>query len=402
MTTPRPLLALAPLLAVLILLGLPATRASAATTAGAPIMQLQQRYPHGYIEATATPRQTFAAHIHVVDGGTVPGDFLFTGVDGYTSSASGIVYGNRQTPFRDGPHGNGEYGAGGWIALSASRMHLGPGEGQLLTVTVTVPVATPPGDWVGAVTGENPQLVSAAASGGPGLAFTQAADIAIVVHVPGPTSTGTLFLDKPSVTIEAAQEFLDVPVRYTGDVITKPLFSFTITDDRGKTVYSHSGHFDSFMAHTSLLYRVLLTPTLGEGTYSFFGRAGSDSNQHEYHYTIVVGGRPVALPSPGVDGTGGGFWPQHGALLIIAASLLGLAGLVLLLLVRRRRRCAHCGGRTPRSFFVVGDAQEIAGCDSCHRRALLGETVRLCQTCYRRHVRRQPGSGSAPREGIPG
>src|ERR1700680_680556 len=91
---------LAPLLAVLILLGPSTTRASAATSAGAPVMQLQQRYPHGYIEATATPGQTFATQILVVDGGSVPGDFLFTGVDGYTSSASGIVYGNRQTPFR--------------------------------------------------------------------------------------------------------------------------------------------------------------------------------------------------------------------------------------------------------------------------------------------------------------
>lgn len=46
-----------------------------------------------------------------------------------------------------------------------------------------------------------------------------------------------------------------------------------------------------------------------------------------------------------------------------------------------------CGQRTPRSLFVVGDSEEIACCDSCRRRVLLGETLRLFQNCYRGHVR---------------
>jgi hypothetical protein len=376
---------MAPLLALLVVFGLPAMRTSAAATAGAPTMQLQQRYPHGYIETTAAPGETFASQIRVADGGAVPGDFLFTAVDAYTSSASGIVYGNRQTPLRDGPRGNGEYGAGDWISLSERSMHLSPGEGRLLSVSVTVPASTPPGDWVGAVTGENPEIVSVG-SGGPGLAFTQAAEIAIVVHVPGQTSIGTLLLEKPSVTIEAAQEFLDVPLHYTGDVITKPLYSFTITDLSGKTMYSGSGRFDSFMAHTNSLYRVLLTPTLVEGTYRFSGRAGPDSNQQESQYTIVVDGHPVALSDAGGVASGGGFWSQRVALVFTGSIVLGLTGLVLLLILRRSHRCAHCGGRAARGFFAVSGSADVAGCDSSYRQALLGEATRLCQTCYRRHI----------------
>src|SRR5487761_1308726 len=75
----------------------------AAATAGAPLLQLTQAFPHGYIETTLVPGQTFATTVIVSDGGTVPADFLVSAVDGYTSSSGGAVYGNRQVPFRDGP-----------------------------------------------------------------------------------------------------------------------------------------------------------------------------------------------------------------------------------------------------------------------------------------------------------
>lgn len=358
---------------------------SAATTAGAPIMQVQQTYPHGYIEETRNPGEGFSVQIRVLNAGAVPADFLLSGVDGYTSSASGIVYGNRQTPFRDGPQGNGEYGAGRWITLSAGQAHLDPGQSQLLTVAVAVPPATPPGDWVGGVTGESTQLSSAGGQG-PGLTFTEATEIAVVVHVPGPTSLGTMVMDRPSITIEAVQEFLDIPLRYTGDVITKPLYSFTIRDAGGRTVYSHSGRFDSFMPHTTLRYRVLLKPPLDPGRYAVSGTVGPDRSQQTAAYPVDVTGQPVALPGDAPRGAAAaqGLWARRGIELLVATgSLVAILALVGIL---ARRRCTHCGRTGPGSRLVVHEFQEISACSTCRGRALARRTVRLCGSCYREHV----------------
>ncbi|MHB8717977.1 MAG: hypothetical protein ACYDAC_03670 [Candidatus Dormibacteria bacterium] len=359
-----------------------------AATAGAPVVRLTQPFPHGYIETTLNPGQSFATSLEVSDGGTVAGSFLISAVDGYTSSSGGVVYGNRALPFRDGPAGNGEFGAGRWITVSTDHLTLSPGASQTVGVSVTVPAGTHPGDWVGGVTAENPQATGSGGGAGPQLRVTEANEMAVVVHVPGATSSGAVFIGAPTITVDGAQQLLNIPLRYTGDVLTKPLFSFTIRDGSGHTVYSHSGRFDTFVPHTTIVYQVRLLPVLPPGSYSFSGSAGPDGNVTSSTYAIPVSGVPAPLPAPG--GAGTGEQPNAGppaALLAGAMGVLLLLVLMLALLLRRRRnRCSHCESGRIGALMPVRDFAELARCRECRRRALEREEVRLCPECYRAHV----------------
>jgi hypothetical protein len=384
---------LVPVLAASLLAALPLHPVRAATaSAGAPEVQVVGSYPHGYIEFTASPGQTLHAEVIVADGGTIPATFTLTAVDGYTSPASGVVYGNREHPLRDGPSGNGEFGAGSWISLDQNQLSLGPGQAATVHLTIAVPQAHP-GDWVGGLSAENPVVqYPGGGSGGPSLGVKEATAIAVVVHVPGQTSPGTMFLDQPTVKVVGIEDQLSIPLRYTGDVLTKPLFNFHILDAKGSVVYSHSGRFDTFMPHTTIVYTVAMPQPLGAGDYTFIGSAGPDGHEQTATFPMHVGSVPPTPRTGGGSGSPQGIaavarqwyaWP------IVAGILLLAAGLAILL--AWRRRCSHCGHLRLWGTLRVEDYQEIAHCQPCRDRARERQTVRLCSTCYRSHVRATTG-----------
>ena len=354
--------------------------------AGAPQVHVVGNYPHGYIEFTANPGDKLGADITVADGGSIPATFLITAVDAYTSPASGVVYGTRQTPFRDGPSGNGEFGAGRWIRLDTSQVSLSPGQSVPVHAAIAVPAGTHPGDWVGGINAENPAVnqPSAGSGGGGGaqLRYTEATAIAIVVHVPGPTSIGSVFLGQPQIRVVGVEELLDIPLRYTGDLLTKPTFSFKITDGSGKTVYQHSGRFDTFMPHTTIVYSVALQSPLAKGDYTFTGTVGPDGNPQTATFKLRVGSTPPSPGSSGGEGSGGGI-PIWALGLVAPLPILALAAL---LAAAVRRRCSHCRRIRPWGLMRVEDYREISSCNDCRARAREREVVRLCSDCYRDHV----------------
>ena len=367
--------------------------AASPAPAGVPLVSLTQSFPHGYVETTLAPGQAFTTTLDVADSGSAAATFLVTAVDGYTSPASGVVYGNRARALRDGPAGNGEYGAGSWIALSASQLSLSPGQSAPLQLTVTVPASASPGDWVGGVTVENPQATSNGASSGPQLAITEASEMAVVVHVPGPTNAGVLELGQPSIVVEGVQQFLDIPLKYTGDVLVKPVYSFVIRDSSGKVVYSHSGRFDTFVPHTTITYQVRLLPVLPAGTYTFVGSTGPPGGPSQHAYNLTVTGTPPPLPTSHSGGDAGGAEVNG---FVIGGGVVALTGIGLFafLMRRSRNRCSHCGAGRIGALMTVADFNELAHCRDCRRRALDRETVRLCPECYRGHV--IPGSELKP------
>jgi WxL Interacting Protein, peptidoglycan binding domain len=380
--------------ALLLGLALPRPALAAGADAGAPQLQVVGSFPHGYMEFNATPGQTLQAAVDVADGGTVPATFLLTAVDGYTSTAGGVVYGTRQTPLLDGPAGNGEFGAGSWISLDRSQVTLNPNQAVTVHLTIRVPAAAHPGDWVGALDAENPTVVQpAGGSGGASVGVKEATAIAVVVHVAGPVSTGTMYIGKPWVSVVGIEEQLNIPLRYTGDILVKPLFSFRILDASGSVVYSHSGRFDTFMPHTTITYQVVMPHTLVPGSYTFTGQAGPDGHEQSVSYPLQIG------TSPPVPSTGGGAesGPATAVGLVSLIWLICLvAGLALVLpllaILAWRRRCSHCHALRLWGTLRVEDYQEIATCQGCRNRARERQTVRLCSACYRTHVRGATGA----------
>src|SRR5215471_3263995 len=125
--------------------------ARAADGDAVPIVRTSHPFPHGYMEYQASPGQTITDMFTVANGGTVAGSFNLFAADGLTSQVTGVVYADPANPFPDGPSGNGEYGAGTWIALSQSSVQLAPGQTGVVGVSVRVPATAAPGDWVGSV-----------------------------------------------------------------------------------------------------------------------------------------------------------------------------------------------------------------------------------------------------------
>lgn len=360
-----------------------------AATDGAPLVSLAPPSSTGDIEATLSPGHRLSTAIVVTDGGAVPADFLVSPVDGYTSDAGGILYGDRQAPFRSGQSGNAEYGAGRWISVSASVLHLKPGQSQRLTVAVIVPTGTLPGDWVGGVSIQNAAstgtVTPTAPSNGTGTqpSTPGTSVMAVIIHVPGAISRGALIVGLPVITTQSSQQVLEIPLSYTGDVLTKPTYSFTITDSRGRTAFSTAGRFDTFVPHSAITDVVRVAPPLVTGAYNFDSVAGPDGNTLVAQYPILSG-VPTAIPAPSVPAISApaavsSNGPQQLIAVVLVVTALGLV-------IWRRTRCSHCRRRGLGGLVTVSGYAEIAHCSDCRLLALQREDVHLCSNCHRGHL----------------
>jgi hypothetical protein len=194
------------------------------------------------------------------------------------------------------------------------------------------------------------------------------------------------------VRISGTHQYADIPLRYTGDLLVKPVYSFKITDSSGKVVYQHQGSWDTFMPHTTLIYELLLQPPVPVGSYTFTGTVGPESNQQTFRFPISVGSvppRPSTPSSGGGNGSGGSGpfglpkgWPGWLVLVIGILTLL----LIVVLLALLVRRCTHCGKPRAWGLMHVEDYREVARCGTCRTAARERRKVLLCPECYRSHV----------------
>lgn len=373
---------------LLALLGSATHGFAAASPAPAPALHLPHPFPRGYFEYTATPGAVIADTVMVTNVGKAAGVFLLYASDGATSPATGVVYAPHQNPFPDGPGGNGEYGAGAWIRLSASSTRLVAGASTKLPFSLTVPPGTHPGDWVGSVSAEN-TVGTRPGGSGVGLNVVDRTTIAVVIHVPGPVDTTSVVVGTPYITTGAGGQILNIPLEYNGDVLLKPVMHFTITDAGGHLLARFDGQYDTFMPHTTLLYGYPLGATvLGPGSYGFTGTFGNSSDPQSFARQFTVSQAQVPTPPP--DHAAGNASPATSSTpaWLIPAVILApvLVVLLLLLLLLARRRCAHCRHRRLR-LIKVTDHDEIAGCAPCRALAKERRNVRLCPDCFRDHVK---------------
>ncbi len=256
---------------------LAASPVQAAGGAGAPAVRPVANFPHGYIEYTLATSAQASGSIRVGDDGDTAGAFNMVPVDGYTSSLSGVVYGDATNALHDGPTGNGEYGAGRWITLSPSRLTLQPGQQTTVAYTVQVPPGTHAGDYVGGISAENPVPTASAPSGqGVGLNITQRSVIAVVVHVPGQLAPPSFRVGRPSIAVEnQRRQVISFPLTYDGDTLVKPHLAFKIIDAAGRVMVQFDQQLDTFVPHTTIQFpfpidNLILAP----GTYRITGTFG--------------------------------------------------------------------------------------------------------------------------------
>ena len=371
-----------------------AVGAETALAAAAPqpvaVLRTSHRFPHGYMEYTAAPGQTLRDTVTVEDVGTGPGDFPLFAADGLTSPLTGVVYASRQAPFPDGPSGNGEYGAGQWISLQATAVHLMPGQNVSVGFSVTVPPGTAPGDHVGALSVEAPP--STQSSGELGLRVSTLSTVAVVIHVPGAVRTAGVAIGSPYVTVEnRTRQILNIPLTYSGDVLVQPFIDLKVLDARGRTILSMDRRFDTFVPHSTIIFPYPIdTLVLSPGSYRLVADFGPAGAEQHFERVFRVGAAQAQVPPPSQRGKP----PVVAAGAVDAVSPSVLAAMLALmlalatpLLLRYRRRCAHCGRHGLHGFRTIAEAMDVWSCQTCRSalRARRG-AISLCAGCMRRHT----------------
>lgn len=364
----------------------PGAATAAGPQDGSPtaLMSTSHQFPHGYMEYSAAAGQTVQDSVSVKNPGPGPATFDVFAADGLTSQVTGVVYADMQHPFPDGPAGNGEYGAGTWISLSASSLQLAEGETAIVNFTVKVPAAAAPGDHVGSISAENP--TPARGSGQFGFNVTTRTTIAVVVHVAGPVKTEGVTVGTPYITVEnRTRQILNIPLEYFGDVLVKPYVNLRVVDARGRVLLHIDRQLDTFVPHTTLIFPVPLdTLVLDPGNYTLVIDFGPQGFEQHFQLPFRVTVPQAAVPQPSQRGRA-----AHGlSPLLWLLALIPLFALLLLLAVlrRRRRECAHCGRRWSGPRVAVAQVPDVASCIRCRddleRR---GSAVRLCPDCLAGH-----------------
>lgn len=155
-------------------------------------------------------------------------------------------------------------GATTWLDYPAQVFVLDSGQALRREFTVTVPPATPPGEYITSVLIENEDPFAT----GEGVAVNQyvRSAVAIVITVPGPTRAELRLGD-------ARHSFLDgrsvvgVGIENLGDLLLRPAGSFAIVTEAGDSVDSRSVAMDSVYAHTGTWLEVVLDHALAPGRY---------------------------------------------------------------------------------------------------------------------------------------
>jgi len=228
----------------------PATAApSAASFALVP-----QRYDKGlpasqsYFIAVAHPGDTFTNSVRVQNVGTKTGKALLYAVDGTTGRTSGAVYLDGAKPRQD---------VGAWVALGSRSVTLGPGQSELVPITVHVPPNARPGDHLGGIVAENAAVTGATGRGALQIKVRHLTIAAVEVQIPGTTSTA---FDATAARAggEHGYQYVYLRLASTGALTTKPHGHVTVVDADGREIASRDFRLDTFLPRTAIDYPLLL------------------------------------------------------------------------------------------------------------------------------------------------
>jgi hypothetical protein len=320
------------------------TTTTAATVAPPGLLPVNPG-PNGYFEFTLAPDGHRDFAVIVKNLSDAAASYPLYVAEASTATSSGVAYSQ---------HTSAPGGTASWVQVPAGPVVLGPKQNKELTLRITVPGGTAPGDYVAAIAADSPQPSVSRAPTGSGtdvqLTTTSRVVVAVVVHVPGPLHP-SLNIAQPGIRLEnGGRQILDIPFIDDGNQLIKPHLKGTITAcSGGAPVVSIDRQLDTFVPHTTVTYSYPLAPTtLPAGCYrielaaSYDGgtlgsfRGTLDVSPQAAGTVTTVNGGPgdSALRSPKAPGRGPS--PVVLAGIGVTGALLAAALVLLLLLLRRR------------------------------------------------------------------
>ena len=237
----------------------------------------------GYFEFTLAPGQSATATVIVSNKTKSQSTYLVYPTRGITSNLTGVQY--------EQPEAGGSTN---WINMKPHLITLNPGQGQRVTVPITVPHGVKPGDYVDAIVGQGPPSSSTSNTTHKGttasILVTNRTIIAVVVSVPGPNTTQIVTSKPTLVAQDNVRQVLDFPMKEVGDRIVAPHIKASIAAcGSSKSLHSMNEGLGVFVPFTSIVYPVYLNSTvLSAGCYTFDGSLRAGAVTTPFHYTFNV------------------------------------------------------------------------------------------------------------------
>lgn len=235
-------------------------------------------------------------------------------------------------------------GAAAWLGYEAASLELASGEVSTHSVSVNVPPATPPGDYIAALVVQNEEPVAVGSAGG--LQQIVRAALAVVIDVPGPRLTA-LSVGPVEHAFAAGTSVIGFPVGNDGNVRVRPTAAFRLESSAGAPIETVDAALDSFYAGLPGRVEFPLDEPLMAGTYCARLVLSVDSapvaNSGRICFDVgdapaVASAGPSSAPDPPDQPTA---TPAVGSFvgpILVVLLVLGLALLLVMFLTRRRRR----------------------------------------------------------------
>lgn len=254
----------------------------------------------GYFILDGTPGSTLEDTVVVRNSGAIPGTVRLFPVDAATGQNGGSAFPSETAPRRD---------VGAWIRMSREELTLQPGEEQTVAFTVTIPGDAAAGQHLGGLVA----LDTAIKEGNQGSTFQVSVQTrmvtAVQVNLPG-AAVEQLTVNGVSAGGPQGAQTLTLDLRNEGNVMLKPVGTFTVTDRNGTKLQELPLAIDTFLPRTAIRYPVAVQrQALGPGQYHAavvlrYGTSGVTNYEGDFSITpaqvaqVFPSAAPLA-PPPG-------------------------------------------------------------------------------------------------------
>lgn len=153
-----------------------------------------------------------------------------------------------------------------WLDYEMEVLTLGSGQGLVIDFSLSVPEATPPGEYITALVAENVEPYSGGDQGGVVIEQVIRTVVAVAIDVPGPRRPA-LEIGEVGHKEAAGMSFVSVEVGNEGNEHLKPNGEFFLQDVSGTKLASSEVAMDSVYAGTETLLEAPLSEALRPGEY---------------------------------------------------------------------------------------------------------------------------------------
>ncbi|MBI5949500.1 MAG: DUF916 domain-containing protein [Chloroflexi bacterium] len=198
----------------------------------------------GYFTYTLAPGAKATGQAIVTNEGATAVTLRVYAADAITASGGG-------TGFANG--GESPTGAAGWVSVSAGQVTVGPGQQEVVSITVAAPAAATPGDHVAGIVVEAAPRPGAA--GNVNTVIVERAGVAVVVRVPGET-VEKLALGEFCFNQETGSRYFEISVLNQGTILSKGTGRFRLETEPGQPVFERSVELGSVVPTLDTVIRV--------------------------------------------------------------------------------------------------------------------------------------------------